>query len=185
MRSAFLPLLALVAFPAFGNESYTIDPAHSYPVFEVGHNGISTFRGKFERMQGKITLDRAARTGTIDVDIDVSSIDTGHAVRDNVLKGENWFNAAAFPTMSYKSSSLKFNGEEVVGADGQLTLHGVTRPVPLTVQAFRCRVLNNEREVCGADARATIKRSEFGLTRSTNSVGDDVTIMVSFEAAKG
>lgn len=185
MKRAFLPLLAFVAAPALATDSYSLDPAHSFPVFEVSHMGVSTMRGRFNKMEGKVTLDRAARKGGIEVAIDVASIDTGHAVRDNALRGENWFNAASFPTMTYKSSALRFNGDEVVGADGELTLHGVTKPVSLTVHGFRCRVLDNEREVCGADARTTIKRSEFGVTRSATTVGDDVTIMVSFEAVKG
>jgi len=182
--AAFLVTTAL-ALPAAAADSYTVDPSHTYPNFEINHLGFSTMHGRFGATTGKITIDAAARSGSIDITIDATSIDTGHAKRDAHLKSEEFFNVGKFPTLAYKASKLKFDGDKLSGADGELTLLGVTKPVSLAITAFRCGPHPmNKKQMCGANATTTIKRSEFGLSTYVPAVGDEVTISIEVEAVK-
>jgi polyisoprenoid-binding protein YceI len=177
--------LSAIALPAAAADSYTIDPGHTYPSFEISHLGFSTMRGTFDATSGSVTLDPAAGTGSIEISIDTASIDTGHAKRDEHLKSEEFFNVARFPAMTYKATRLKFNGDKLAGADGELTLLGVARPVSLTVTSFNCGPHPmNKKQVCGANATATIKRSEFGMKTYVPAVGDEVKISIEVEAVK-
>jgi len=184
MIRALLAAAALVlALPsAAAPESYTADPDHTFPSFEISHgNDFTVTRGFFQKTSGKITLDRAARTGTIEIVVDVASMTTGQQARDRIVT-QNWFKAVQFPTMTYRSSKLTFDGDTLVGADGELTLAGITRPVSLAITSFKCRPHPvNKKEQCGADGTARIKRSEFGLN-AASSVGDDVKILFQIEA---
>lgn len=183
--AAAVLLSASCAVPAFAADTYTADPTHTYPSFEINHLGFSITRGTFLKSSGKVTLDPAGKTGSIDVAIDTASISTGFAKRDDHLKGEEFFNVAKFPTMTYKSSKLKFNGETLVGADGELTLLGVTKPVSLTVDWFKCGAHPmNKKALCGANATATIKRSDWGLAAYVPAVADEVKIEIQIEAYK-
>ena len=182
--AAFL-ITAAFALPAVAADSYTVDPAHTYPKFEINHLGFSTLHGRFGATTGKIVLDSAARSGTIDISIDATSIDTGHAKRDTHLKSEEFFNVGKFPTLTYKATKLKFNGDKLTGADGEMTLLGVTRPVSLAVTSFNCGPHPmNKKPMCGANATATIKRSDFGLSTYLPAVGDEVNISIQVEAAR-
>ena len=147
-------------------EHYTIDPNHTYPSFEAPHiGGISFWRGKFDRSSGTVTLDRAAKTGTVDITIDATSVDFGHEKMNIHAKGPDLFDVEKFPTASYRSSSIDFDGDTPVGVHGNLTLHGVTKPVFLTIASFKCIMHPMlKREVCGADAKAEIDRTDFGMT---------------------
>ncbi len=181
--SAVAALACVWALPALAQEAYTVDPAHTYPTFEVSHLGFSTQRGTFTRSSGRVVLDRVAQRGAIDISIDAGSLDTGHAKRDEMLRGEDFFDAARHATIAYRSTALKFDGDTLVGADGELTLLGVTRPVPLRVSAFKCGVHPLSRKaLCGADATATLRRSEFGMKAFIPAVGDDVRIVIQIEA---
>lgn len=178
-------MTAAFALPATAADSYTVDPAHTFPNFEINHLGFSTMHGRFGATTGKITLDTAAKSGSIDITIDATSIDTGHAKRDTHLKSDEFFNVAKFPTLAYKSSKLKFNGDKLSGADGELTMLGVTKPVSLAVTAFNCGPHPmNKKPMCGANATATIKRSDFGLSTYVPAVGDEVKITIEVEAGK-
>src|SRR4249919_3389270 len=155
--AAFLVTAAL-ALPVAAADSYTVDPAHTYPNFEINHLGFSTMHGRFGATTGKITLDAAARSGSIEITIDATSIDTGHAKRDAHLKSEEFFNVGKFPTLAYKATKLKFDGDKLTGADGELTLLGVTKPVSLALTSFNCGPHPmNKKPMCGANATATIK----------------------------
>jgi len=187
MKRMFAAVLisTAIAAPAIAADSYTADPSHTYPSFEINHLGFSITRGTFLKTSGKVTLDLAAKSGSIDVSIDTASISTGMAKRDDHLKSEEFFNVAKFPTMTYKSSKLNFNGDNLVGADGELTLLGVTKPVSLTVDWFKCGTHPmNKKALCGANATATIKRSDFGLSAYVPAVGDEVKIAIQIEAYK-
>jgi polyisoprenoid-binding protein YceI len=178
-------LSSSLALPAFAADSYTADPSHTYPNFEVSHLGFSTSRGVFEKTSGKITLDTAAKSGTIDITIDTASLHTGWPKRDDHLKSEEFFNVAKFPTMTYKSSKLKFDGDKLTGVDGELTLLGVTKPVNLAVTDFKCaNHPMTKKPMCGANATATIKRSEFGMSTYVPAIGDEVKIEIQIEALK-
>ncbi len=166
-------------------ESYTVDPRHTYPVFEVNHLGFSTQRGRFNKVTGKIVLDRAAKSGSIDVAIDTTSIDMGLDKWDEHMKSDEFFNVAKFPTMTFKSTKVVFDGDKLVGAEGDFTLLGVTKPVKLAVSGFHCgQNPVAKKDACGADASTTIKRSEFGMTKFVPGVSDDVKIMIPVEAFK-
>lgn len=163
-RIALICLLAASATSAFA-QTYTIDPSHTYPSFEADHMGISVWRGKFEKTTGTVVLDRAAKTGSLDIVIDASTIDFGHAKMNEHAKNKDMFNVEKFPTATYKSKSIKFDGDKPVSVDGELTLLGVTKPVTLAINKFKCiQHPMLKREVCGADASAEFKRSDFGMT---------------------
>jgi len=150
---------------AFAADTYVIEPNHTYPSFEADHmGGLSVWRGKFTNTSGSITLDRKAKTGTVDITIDASTIDFGHAKMNEHAKSADMFDVAKFPTATYKSKSITFKGDTPVSVDGELTLHGVTRPVKLTINQFKCiQHPMFKREACGADATASFNRSDFGI----------------------
>ena len=188
MSKPFAAAFAIAAVSAAvyaAPESYTVDPAHSYPNFEINHLGFSTMHGKFKSTSGKIVIDPAAGSGSIEIKIDTVSVDTGHAKRDEHLRSETFFNVAQFPTMTFRSSRLRFDGDKLVGADGELTLLGKTLPVVLTVTNFHCgpNPIVKKPE-CGADATASIKRSAFGMDAYVPAVGDEVKIRIEVEAFK-
>jgi polyisoprenoid-binding protein YceI len=146
--------------------------------------GFSLQRGIFTRVSGKITLDRAAKTGTVNVLIDPTSVRSGDAALDNVLKGEAYFNVERFPTLTFRSSNVRFDGERVVEVVGDFTMLGVTRPVTLKVDDFVC---GNDpffrRPLCGAEVTTTIKRSDWGMTRGIPlAPADEVKISIPVEA---
>ncbi len=188
-RRIAVALASLLALPAAGvlaDDTYNIDPVHSQPRYEIQHmRGLSTQTGYFTKLSGKVTLDRAAKKGSIDVTIDTTSIRSHDASRlDAILKGEQYFNVEKYPTMSFKSTSLQFDGDKVVGADGELTMIGVTKPVALKVTNFACTENPfNKKPMCAGEVTTTIKRSEWGMkTGIPNSSGDDVRIVIPIEA---
>ncbi len=185
MRVRFVFAAFLVAFagPALSQENFRVDPLHTAATFSVSHLGLSLQRGSFGKTTGTVMLDRAAKTGSIDVAIDASSVTSGSSAREMMLKGEDYFNVAQFPMITFKSTSLKFDGDRVVAADGELTIRGVTKPVTLSVADFRCTVHPaTKKPACGAEVTTSVKRSEFGMTKNQPSTGDDVTIAVAIEA---
>jgi polyisoprenoid-binding protein YceI len=185
-RLASLALGSLLAAPAMAApETYDIDPTHTFPSFEVNHLGFSTQRGRFDTTGGRIVLDRAARSAQVEITIDAKSISTGVAKLEEHLRNADFFDVANHPTLTFTSTGAKFNGDKLVALDGRLTLRGVTRPVTLTVTAFHCG-LNPivKKQACGADATATIKRSEFGINYALPAVGDEVKLLIQVEAHK-
>lgn len=184
MKYALLLAAALsAATPAFTADSYTIDPRHAYPVFEINHLGFSTQRGRFNKTTGKIVLDAAARTGSVEVEVDAASIDMGLDKWDEHMRSDEFFDVARHPTIRFRASAIAFDGDRPVSAQGELTLLGVTRPVRLAVSGFRCGIHPvNKRTLCGADVATTIRRSEFGMTKYVPAVGDEVKILVPVEA---
>jgi polyisoprenoid-binding protein YceI len=185
-RTLAITVVAL-AWPmvSMAAESYTIDPAHTFPGFEINHLGFSNMRGTFNSTSGKIVLDPAGKAGSIDATIDVSSVTTGHAKRDEDLRSANFFDVAKYPTMTFKSTKLRYNGNNLAGADGDLTLHGVTKPVSLTLTNFHCGVNPiSKKPACGGNATATIKRTDFGLNAFVPAISDEVKLMIEVEATK-
>jgi polyisoprenoid-binding protein YceI len=181
--------LALLAFgSASAQEAYVIDGTHTVPMFEVRHQGMSLQRGFFTNTIGKVTLDRTAKTGSIDVEIGAGSLAAAIVSRvvNDVLKGVGYFNAEQFPTLRYVARQIAFDGDVPVRADGELTLLGVTKPVPLAISDFRCgEQYVTRRPMCAAQAIATIRRSDFGMTGGLpNVVGDEVRIVIPVEALR-
>ncbi|KWB48127.1 polyisoprenoid-binding protein [Burkholderia ubonensis] len=158
-------LAAALSFPAFADVStYQFDPTHTYPSFEADHfGGLSVWRGKFDKSSGTVTLDRAAKTGTVDVTTQLASISTGNTKLDEHLQTNEFFDVAKYPEAVYKGT-VKFKGDKPAEVVGNLTLHGVTKPLTLKIDSFKCMPHPMlKREVCGIDAVGEFNRDEFGL----------------------
>ncbi|MBY4897352.1 YceI family protein [Cupriavidus sp. AU9028] len=152
---------AAVAAPV----TYNLDPGHTYPSFEADHlGGLSKWRGKINKSSGVVTLDRQAKTGTIDVKMDMSTIDFGHNKMNEHAMSPDIFDVQAHPEATYQGKFTRFSGDVPTEAEGMLTLHGVTRPVKLEIREFKCMQHPMlKREACGADAYATFNRADFGV----------------------
>jgi len=171
--SKLLPwvVLASAAGASATPTTYRVDPNHTHPAFEVDHfGGLSTWRGLFKSTSGTITLDRERSTGTVDVVIEVSSIDLGHDKLNELVVGEkigdwNGLDITHFPKAEYKGMLADFVQGAPTRVNGELTLHGVTLPVALRVDSFKCMPNHPilKREVCGADAYGTFNRADFGV----------------------
>ncbi|AEA59333.1 putative signal peptide protein [Burkholderia gladioli] len=158
-------LAAALSIPAMAAPvTYQLDPSHTYPSFETDHfGGLSVWRGKFDTSSGTVTIDRAAHTGTVEVTTKIASIHTGSAKLDEHVQTPDFFDAAKYPDATFKGT-LKFDGDKPVAAVGNLTLHGVTKPLTLTIDSFKCMQHPMlKREVCGVDAVGEFNRDEFGL----------------------
>jgi polyisoprenoid-binding protein YceI len=146
--------------------TYSVDPAHTYPSFEADHmGGLSVWRGKFDKSAGTVVLDKEKGSGTVDITIDAASIDFGHAKLNEHAKSPEIFDVAKFPTATYKGTFTKFKDGAPTEVEGQFTLHGVTKPLTLTINQFKCMISPmTKKEVCGADASATFNRSDYGVS---------------------
>ena len=191
----FAPALLALALPfaaVAATETYVLDPTHTNPNFSVNHLGMSTVYGHFERATGKVVLDRAAKTGSIEVKIPTATISTGDAKRtdgqrsrDDHLRSTDFFNVAEFPDMVFKSTKLSFSGDKLQTAEGTLTLLGVTKPVTLTATAFNCGVNPMiKKDMCGADLVGSIKRSDFGMKYGVPAIGDEVKLFIAVDGYK-
>jgi polyisoprenoid-binding protein YceI len=179
-------LIAAVSVPSLAvADNYTVDPEHTYPSLEFSHMGISIWRGKFNKTSGKITLDVAARTGSVDIQVDAASIDFGHNKMNEHAINKDWLNVEKFPTMTYKGA-IKFEGDMPVSVDGQLTLLGVTKPVKLKINSFNCIAHPLfKKKVCGADAEGDLNRADFGMTLYSEGEAGKVHLRIQVEALKG
>jgi polyisoprenoid-binding protein YceI len=188
VRKAMAVALTVMAVAASAApEKYNIDPGHTYPSFEADHNGgMSLWRGKFNTSSGSITLDTAAKTGTVDVTINMASIDFGHDRMNTHAMSADMFDVAKHPTATYKGTLSKWNGDVPVEVDGQLTMKGITKPVKLTLNSFLCKPNPMTRRMtCGADAVGTLNRDEFGVDYGKSSGFRMATkLLISIEAAK-
>lgn len=165
-RILLASIAALASASAFAIPvTYVLDPHHTYPSFEADHmGGLSVWRGKFTETSGTVVYDKDAKAGTIDITVNVGSIDFGMAKMNEHAKSPEIFDAAKYPTATYTGKFSKFNGATPTEAQGTLTLHGVTKPVTLTINSFLCKPNPmTKKEVCGADASTTFKRSDFGV----------------------
>ena len=182
-----LPLGALAA-----PESYTLDPYHTFAHFEVGHIGFSNIRGRFERASGKFTLDKAAKAATLDLAVETASVSTGDnekgsrpRSRDEHLRTPDFFNVAEYPRMTYKATSVTFNGDNLASVEGSLTLLGVSKPVSLRVENWKCGAHPfSKKEMCGGNASGVLKRSDFGMKFGIPAMTDEIKLWVGFEAYK-
>ncbi|MDK9692203.1 YceI family protein [Azospira sp.] len=172
---------AAVAAP----ETYVMDGSHTFPRFSYSHFGYSTQLSHFDKTSGKIVIDKAAKSGSVEVTIDMKSVNTGSALFNGHIQGEDFLDTAKFPTATYKSTKVNFDGDKVVSVDGNLTIKGITKPVTLSVTSFQCMPHPMlKKDACGANATAVIKRSEFNAGKYAPYVGDDVTLTIAVEAIK-
>lgn len=175
--------LSSVAFAA--PETYTIEQSHTLPRFEYNHLGYSIQLSRFDKTTGTILIDRTAHTGSVNVSIEVNSVNTGSAKFNEHIQSPDFFDVAKFPTITYKSSRLVFAGEKLVSVEGNLTVKGVTKPVTLTVTTFQCMPHPmSKKDACGATATAVIKRSDFGMGLFAPYVSDEVTLTIPVESIK-
>jgi polyisoprenoid-binding protein YceI len=185
-KLAVLAVAATLSSAAFAApETYTIDGTHTLPRFGYSHFGYSDQVSRFDKTTGTIVIDRAAKTGSVDVSIDATSVDTGYPLFNEHIQGEDFLDTAKYPTISYKSDKLVFKGDKLVAVDGNLTVKGVTKPVRLTVVSLHCMphpIL--KKDACGANAVAKIKRSDFGAGKYAPAVSDEVTLTIPVEAFK-
>ena len=185
-RAILLAITASFAMTAFAApETYVVEPNHTFASFSYTHLGFSTQQSKFDKTTGKITIDRAARTGSLDVSIDSTSVNTGVDVFNGHLKGEDYFNVEKFPAITFKSGNFKFDGDKPATISGELTIKGITKPVTLAVTSFNCAPHPfTKKEMCGANANTRIKRSDFNAGKNAPAVSDDVTLNIAVEAIK-
>lgn len=190
LKKTFVLLaLGLVAVPVYAAPmTYQLDPAHTYVSFAAPHiQAISYWRGKFDRTEsGSVTLDPAAHRGSIEVVIDASSVDVGYPALTEELRGPQFLDSAKYPTATYRANVVRFKGGKPVEAVGTLTLHGVTRPVRVKINSFKCIAdpLAKNVERCGADASAVIDRSAFGVDAYAKMTGSEVRLEIQVEGTR-
>jgi len=137
-------------------ETYVIEGTHTMPTFSYSHFGYSTQTSRFDKTTGSITLDKAARTGSVDVTIDTTSVNTSYPLFNQHIQGEDFFDTAKYPTITYKSTKVNFDGDKPATIEGNLTVKGITKPVTLTVTSFHCMPHPMlKKDACGANATAT------------------------------
>lgn len=185
-RFALLALAATLSTAALAApETYVIDGNHTLPRFSYSHFGYSTQLSRFDKASGKIVIDRAAKTGSVNVTIATASVDTGLPLFNEHIQAEDFLDTAQYPTATFTSSKVNFDGDRIASVDGTLTLKGVSKPVTLSVTSFQCMPHPMlKKDAIGADAHVVVKRSEFNAGKYAPNVGDDVTITVSLEAIK-
>jgi len=166
-------------------ETYVLDNNHTFPRFSYSHFGYSTQVSRFNKTTGIIVLDRAARTGSVNVTIDTTSVDTGSPLFDQHIQEADFLGTGRYPTASFKSTEMRFKGDTPVAVIGDLTLKGITRPVTLTIESFKCMphpIL--KKDACGANATAKVRRTAFDMGKYAPYVGDEVTLSIAVEAIK-
>jgi polyisoprenoid-binding protein YceI len=186
---ALAVVTALTAFSAAAQaapSTYNIDNSHTYPHFTYSHLGYSIQTHKFDKTSGKVVVDFTAKTGSVDVTIDATSVNTGHALFKEHIQGEDYFDTAKYPTITFKSSDMKFKGNKPVSVTGDLTIKGVTKPVKLDITHFKCMPHPMlKAPACGANATTQVKRSEFNMGKNAPFVSDEVTLTLAIEAVMG
>jgi polyisoprenoid-binding protein YceI len=180
--AAFLVAVGVHAQPV----PYVIDPTHTFVMYEIGHFGTTTNRGRFSTKDGSVVFDRAGRTGKVEVIMDMSSANTGVDALNRQIQGRDFFNVAKFPTGRFVADKLTFDGEKVTEVTGTLTLLDQTHPVALKAARFNCYMSPMiKREVCGGDFETTIKRSDWGITWGLQfGFEDSVRLLIQVEAIK-
>ena len=167
MKKIALPLLAALAGTAAAAPmTYQIDPSHTYPSFEADHfGGLSVWRGKFTKSSGTIVLDRDKGTGSVEVTVETASIDFGMPKLNEHTQSAEMFDVQKYPTATYKGRLVDFHNGAPTRVEGEFTLHGVTHPLQLTINSFKCaQNPMDKKEHCGADASATLNRADYGIS---------------------
>ncbi len=178
-------LLAAAGVAQAETATYAVDPTHTFVTFEAKHFGTSTIRGRFDKKEGSVSLDKAAKTGKAEITIDMTSVSTGVGPLDGHLKSKDFFNAAENPTAKFVGDKFTFNGDKVSTVAGTLTFLGKTQPATLTATNFNCYTNPMlKREVCGGDFETTITRSQFGNSYGLPGIPDTIKLLIQVEAVK-
>jgi polyisoprenoid-binding protein YceI len=185
-------LAIVAAFAAFAAaaqaapSTYNIDNSHTYPHFTYSHLGYSIQTHKFDKTSGRVVMDFQAKTGSVDVTIDATSVNTGFPLFNEHLQGEDYFDTAKYPTITFKSSNMTFKGNRPVSLTGYLTVKGVTQPVTLEVTHFKCMPHPMlKAPACGGNATTQVKRSDFNMGKGAPFISDEVTLTLAIEAVMG
>jgi polyisoprenoid-binding protein YceI len=188
-RIVLASMAALMGASAFAAPvTYILDPAHTYPSFSADHfGGLSVWRGKFNTTSGKVVYDKDAKSGSIEVTVDMTSINFGMPKLDAHAKSAELFDATKYPTATYTGKFTKFNGAAPAEAQGTLTMHGVTKPLTLTIESFKCmQNPMSKKEVCGAEASATFNRADFGVDYGVKyGFNQEVKLQIQVEGSPG
>ena len=161
---------------------FVLDPTHTFPSFEIRHQGVSVMRGKFNKTQGKVVLDMQAQSGKIDVIVDANSVDTGMDDLNQKLRSGMFFNARSFPDIRFVSENVRFVEGKPVAAEGTLTMLGKSQPVTLEIRDYACTLqFLTRRPLCGADVHTQIKRSDYGMNFGIPLIGDEVKLAIEVE----
>ena len=184
--AAALTFAAAIATPVLAApDTYVLDSAHSFPRFSYNHFGYSTQVGRFNKTTGKIIYDKEAKTASVDIVIDATSVDSGFPVFNEHLRGEDFFDTAKYPTATFKSTKVVFEGNKPSAIEGNLTIKGITKPVTLTVTSFHAMPHPmKKKDAIGANAFTTVKRSDFNAGKYAPNVGDEIRIDLGVEAIK-
>ncbi len=184
--AAALLLTAAAAAPALAApETYVLDGFHTFPRFSYSHLGYSTQLSRFNKTTGKVIFDKEAKTGSVDIEIDTKSVDTGAALFNEHIQGEDFLDTAKFPTATFKSTKVIFKGDKPVKILGNLTLKGMTKAVTLTVTSFQAMPHPmQKKDAIGANAFTIVKRTDFNAGKYAPHVGDEVRIDIAIEAIK-
>jgi polyisoprenoid-binding protein YceI len=185
-RIALLAFAIVMSTPALAvPETFVIDNNHTFPSFSYSHFGYTLQTSRFNKTSGKVVLDKTAKSGSVDVLIDTLSVDTGSALFNEHIQGADFLDTSTYPTASFKSTRVTFDGDKPATIDGNLTLKGVTRPVTLKVTGYQFMVNPMvKKDAIGANATTTVKRTEFNAGKYAPNVGDEVTINIAIEAIK-
>lgn len=179
-------VLALSTLAQAQPATYAIDPTHTFVTYEIGHFGTSTNRGRFDKKEGTVQLDKAAKTGKVDITFELASVNTGVAPMNKHLLSDDFFATEKFPTAKFVGDKFKFNGDKVSEVAGQLTLKGKTNPVTLKAVGFNCYDSPMlKREVCGGDFEAVIDRTQWGIDYGlAYGFSKNVKLVIQVEAVK-
>ena len=165
--------------------TYGVDGSHTFPRFSYSHLGYSTQLSRFNKTSGKVTYDKAAKTGEVDITIDMKSVDTGSSLFNEHIQGEDFLDTAKHPTATFKSTKVIFKGDKPAKIQGNLTIKGITKPVTLTVTSFQAMPHPmQKKDAIGANAYTTVKRTDFNAGKYAPHVGDEVRIDIAIEAIK-
>ncbi len=173
------------ASAAAAPETYVIDDAHTLPRFSYSHFGYSTQTSRFDKVSGKIVIDLAAHTGSVEVSVDTRSVDTGSALFNQHIQDVDFLDTAHYPEMTFVSDKLIFDGDKLIAVEGVVTLKGISKPINLSVTSFFCMphpIL--KKDACGANVKATLKRSDFNLGKYAPHVSDELSLEIPVEAHK-
>lgn len=183
--AASLALSALAAAAQAAPVGYAIDTGHTSPHFEYNHQGLSFQTHRFDKTTGRIVLDREARTGSVEVSIDAASVNTGFPLFNQHIQGPDFFDTAAHPTITFKSTRVTFDGDRPATLEGDLTIKGVTRPVTLKVTSFTAKPHPMyKKDALGANAEGRVKRADFNMGKHVPFVSDEVTLSIAVEAIR-
>ena len=181
-----LALSAAAVAPAFAAPvSYGVEANHTFPRFSYTHLGFTTQQSRFDKTTGTVVYDKEGRTGSVNITIETNSVSTGSTLFNQHIQGEDFLDTAKYPTVTFKSTKVNFDGDKPVSIEGDLTMKGITKRVTLTVTRFLAAPHPiQKKDTIGADAYTIVKRTDFNMGKYAPAVSDEVRIDIAIEALK-